>query len=118
VRLIDFAPFDIESTSGMEKGLAFRAQRSRLCGGREERQWPGRFEGEQTSVAVRTSVGMESNGEELLMKIRKLEMGQEQLEQEMSKFIPNGAERRHSQSVSVEAWHAAAVAACQGEAAG
>jgi hypothetical protein len=43
---------------------------------------------------------MESSGEELLKKIRKLEVGQAQLKQEMSKFIPSGAERRRSQSVS------------------
>lgn len=47
---------------------------------------------------------MESSGEELLKKIRKLEVGQAQLKQEMSKFaLPptgSGAERRRSQSVS------------------
>jgi hypothetical protein len=51
-------------------------------------------------VAVRTPAGMESSGEELLKKIRNLEVGQEQLKQEMSKFIPSDAERRRSQSVS------------------
>ncbi|KAL6622424.1 hypothetical protein ACP70R_032303 [Stipagrostis hirtigluma subsp. patula] len=43
---------------------------------------------------------MESSGEELLKKIRELEVGQEQLKQEMSKLIPGGGERRRSQSVS------------------
>ena len=47
---------------------------------------------------------MESSGEELLKKIRQLEVGQAQLKQEMSKFaLPptgGGGERRRSQSVS------------------
>ncbi|CAN6329429.1 unnamed protein product [Urochloa humidicola] len=43
---------------------------------------------------------MESSGEELLKKIRELEVGQAQLKQEMSKLIPGAAERRRSQSVS------------------
>ena len=49
---------------------------------------------------------MESSGEELLKKIRKLEVGQAQLKQEMSKYaLPptgssGGGDRRRSQSVS------------------
>ncbi|XP_062201959.1 uncharacterized protein LOC133904456 [Phragmites australis] len=43
---------------------------------------------------------MESSGEELLKKIRELEVGQAQLKQEMSKLIPGVGERRRSQSVS------------------
>ncbi|KAF0887553.1 hypothetical protein E2562_002278 [Oryza meyeriana var. granulata] len=50
---------------------------------------------------------MEASGEELLKKIRELEVGQAQLKQEMSKLIPTAggggggaAERRRSQSVS------------------
>ncbi|KAL5225145.1 hypothetical protein ABZP36_011784 [Zizania latifolia] len=50
---------------------------------------------------------MEASGEELLKKIRELEVGQAQLKQEMSKLVPpagsgggSSAERRHSQSVS------------------
>lgn len=43
---------------------------------------------------------MESSGEELLKKIRELEVGQAQLKQEMSKLIPSAGERRRSQSVS------------------
>ncbi|KAL6846945.1 hypothetical protein ACP4OV_022798 [Aristida adscensionis] len=43
---------------------------------------------------------MESSGEELLKKIRELEVGQAQLKQEMSKLIPGAGERRRSQSVS------------------
>ncbi|KAF7070921.1 hypothetical protein CFC21_076356 [Triticum aestivum] len=47
---------------------------------------------------------MDSSGEELLKKIRQLEVGQAQLKQEMSKFaLPptgGGGERRRSQSVS------------------
>ncbi|VAI28354.1 unnamed protein product [Triticum turgidum subsp. durum] len=48
---------------------------------------------------------MESSGEELLKKIRQLEVGQAQLKQEMSKFaLPptgGGGERRRSQSVHI-----------------
>ncbi|ONM33340.1 PAS domain-containing protein tyrosine kinase family protein [Zea mays] len=43
---------------------------------------------------------MDSSGEELLKKIRELEVGQAQLKQEMSKLIPGAVERRRSQSVS------------------
>ncbi|CAD6267476.1 unnamed protein product [Miscanthus lutarioriparius] len=43
---------------------------------------------------------MDSSGEELLKKIRELEVGQAQLKQEMSKLIPGAGERRRSQSVS------------------
>ncbi|KAG8048968.1 hypothetical protein GUJ93_ZPchr0009g802 [Zizania palustris] len=53
---------------------------------------------------------MEASGEELLKKIRELEVGQAQLKQEMSKLVPpagsggggggGSAERRRSQSVS------------------
>jgi hypothetical protein len=43
---------------------------------------------------------MHSSGEELLKKIRELEVGQAQLKQEMSKLIPGAGERRRSQSVS------------------
>lgn len=43
---------------------------------------------------------MESSGEELLKKIRELEVGQAQLKQEMSKLMPSAGERRRSQSVS------------------
>jgi hypothetical protein len=61
-------------------------------------------EDESASEVSRTPAtvpsGMESSGEELLEKIRKLEVGQAQLKQEMSKLIPGVAERRRSQSVS------------------
>lgn len=46
------------------------------------------------------AAGMHSSGEELLKKIRELEVGQAQLKQEMSKLIPGAGERRRSQSVS------------------
>jgi len=46
------------------------------------------------------AAGMDSSGEELLKKIRELEVGQAQLKQEMSKLIPGAGVRRRSQSVS------------------
>jgi hypothetical protein len=110
VKLANFPPFGVESASGTEEGPAFE-----LGGAVSEEggvgsaalgvRRLGRFEDEQASVAVRTPVrpapaGMESSGEELLKKIRDLEVGQAQLKQEMSKFVPSAAERRRSQSVS------------------
>ena len=62
-----------------------------------------RFEEESVSVVLGTpaaaSAGMEFS-EELLKKIRELEVGQAQLKQEMSKLIPGVGERRRSQPVS------------------
>lgn len=55
------------------------------------------------AVAASSSASeMEASGEELLKKIRELEVGQAQLKQEMSKLggAAAAAERRRSQSVS------------------